>query len=260
MDNPQEPPAVLSLCSGYGGLEIGIERVIGSINVIAHVEIEAFAVTNLVRKIETGKMAPSLIYTNLKTFNYKILRGKIDIITGGYPCQPFSKGGNRKGKDDPRHLWPYIRDAIDIIRPRLCFFENVEGHITEGLYDVLDDLGGLGYQSTWGIFSASEVGASHNRKRIFILAYSKSDRPQFWASLRNESGYAGSNSNSGLWPAKQGESQHPKEKPRTIESRVVGANDGVENWIDRLRLLGNGVVPQTAELAVRTLMKELNNA
>lgn len=92
-------------------------------------------------------------------------------------CQPFSVAGRRKGKDDPRHLWPYIEEAIEVIRPRTVFFENVEGHINLGLKEVIGSLEERGYETTWGIFSASEVGAPHQRKRVFILANSRSARP-----------------------------------------------------------------------------------
>lgn len=265
---------------------MGIKRAIGTINVIAHVEIEAFAATNLVAKMEEGKMAPSLVYTDLKTLNYEIFRGKIDIISGGYPCQPFSSAGDQKGSSDTRHLWPHIRKAIDIIRPQICFFENVEGHITEGLYNVLQDLGELGYKSTWGIFSAEEVGAPHRRKRVFIMAHSDGRRKPQPTSIEREIGDGIVNSGQGMadansgrcrqaygefniqkgqpdisenghrWPGRPGRQPYKWEYPRIIESELGGAAYGASSRIDRLRLLGNGVVPQTAELAFRTLMKE----
>jgi DNA (cytosine-5)-methyltransferase 1 len=116
------------------------------------------------------------IWTNLKTFPWAEFRGKVDILSGGYPCQPFSAAGKRLGTEDPRHLWPFIADGIRAMQPRLCFFENVEGHITLGLKEVISELESIGYRTTWGIFSAREVGAPHRRKRIFILAYSDSFR------------------------------------------------------------------------------------
>lgn len=180
MDNTNNTPTVLSFCTGYGGVERGIERVLGEITVIAHVEIEAYAVANLVDKMETGQMVPAPVWTDIKTFPSRQFYGKVDILTAGYPCQPFSQAGARKGADDPRHLWPYIRKAINDIRPGLCFFENVEGHISLGLSTVISDLEEDGYTTTWGIFSASEVGAPHQRKRVFILAESKHMRWGGW--------------------------------------------------------------------------------
>jgi DNA (cytosine-5)-methyltransferase 1 len=111
------------------------------------------------------------IWTDLKSFPWAEFRDRVDILTGGYPCQPFSAAGKRLGTEDPRHLWPFIADGIRLLRPRLCFFENVEGHISLGLREVVGELEQIGYSTAWGIFSASEVGAPHQRKRVFILAY-----------------------------------------------------------------------------------------
>jgi DNA (cytosine-5)-methyltransferase 1 len=111
------------------------------------------------------------IWTDVKTFPWAEFHGRVDILSGGYPCQPFSAAGKRLGAEDPRHLWPFIAAGIAAMRPGACFFENVEGHISLGLPDVLQDLAGMGYRTTWCVASASECGAPHQRKRIFILAH-----------------------------------------------------------------------------------------
>ena len=170
MDIAEELPTVISFCSGYGGIERGLDLAGVKHRVLAYVEIEAFAIANLVAKMESGQLVPAPIFTDLKTFPAHLFRDCVDIITGGYPCQPFSAAGKRLGTEDPRHLWPYILDHINAIRPVRCFFENVEGHISLGLREVIDDLEGAGYDATWGIFSASEVGAPHQRKRVYIVA------------------------------------------------------------------------------------------
>jgi DNA (cytosine-5)-methyltransferase 1 len=183
VDITKELPTVISFCSGYGGIERGLDLAGFEHRVVCYVEIEAFAIANLVNKMERGQLPPAPIYTNLKTFPAHLFRDKVSLITGGYPCQPFSAAGKRLGDNDPRHLWPYIREHIRSIRPLRCFFENVEGHISLGLREVLSDLEGLGYSQTWGIFSAREVGAPHQRKRVYILANSScrgirhNDRP-----------------------------------------------------------------------------------
>ena len=171
VDCTKELPTVLSLCTGYGGIERELELAGYQHRTIAHVEIEAFAAANLVAKMEAGKLVPAPVWSDLKTLPAHCFRDRVDVLTGGYPCQPFSAAGLRKGTEDPRHLWPYIYDNVRTIRPVRCFFENVEGHISLGLRQVIDDLEGLGYATTWGIFSASEVGAPHQRKRVYILAY-----------------------------------------------------------------------------------------
>ncbi len=165
------PITHVSLCAGYGGIDLGLKRAIPSLRTIAFSEIESFACANLVSKMEAGLLDPAPIWTDLKTFPWSEFHGCVDILSGGYPCQPFSAAGKRLGAEDPRHLWPHISAGIAAMRPGACFFENVEGHISLGLPDVLQDLAGMGYRTTWGIFSASEVGAPHQRKRVFILAY-----------------------------------------------------------------------------------------
>lgn len=160
----------VSLCAGYGGIDLGLRGAIGNLRTVAFCEIEAFACANLVAKMEERQLDAAPIWTNLKTFPWGSFRDRVDILSGGYPCQPFSAAGKRLGTEDPRHLWPYIADGIRIMRPRICFFENVEGHISLGLEAVITELEGMGYRTTWGIFSASEVGAPHQRKRVFILA------------------------------------------------------------------------------------------
>lgn len=182
MDNPKVVKHV-SLCAGYGGIDLGLRGAIKGLRTIAVSEIEAFAAANLVAKMEAGLMDSAPLWTDLKTFPWESFRDRVDILSGGYPCQPFSAAGKRLGKDDPRHLWPFIADGIVLMRPELCFFENVEGHISLGLRDVIEELDRIGYTTTWGIFSAAEVGAPHQRKRIFILAHRQSTRLEGYHDL-----------------------------------------------------------------------------
>ena len=179
MDTTQKLPTVLSLCTGYGGIERGLDLAGVEHRVIAHVEIEAFAIANLVAKMEAGKLDAAPVWSNLKTLPVESFRDRVDILTGGYPCQPFSAAGKRLGEEDPRHLWPYICDIIRAVRPVRCFFENVEGHISLGLREVISDLESLGYKVAWGIFSAREVGAPHQRKRVYIMADCHNGLSQF---------------------------------------------------------------------------------
>ena len=94
----------------------------------------------------------------------------VDIMCGGYPCQPFSAAGQRKGTDDDRHLWPYFAAAIRRIRPRYIVLENVAGHRSMGFDSVLGDLAAAGYDAQWCSIRASDVGAPHRRERLFVLA------------------------------------------------------------------------------------------
>ena len=172
----------ISLCAGYGGIDLGLRRAIPNLRTVAFSEIEGFACANLVSKMEAGLLDCAPIWTDLKTFPWRAFRDRVDILSGGYPCQPFSAAGKRLGTDDPRHLWPFIADGIRLLRPRLCFFENVEGHISLGLREVIGELESMGYKVSWGIFSAREVGAPHQRKRVFILAHRKCTGLEGWRS------------------------------------------------------------------------------
>ena len=106
---------------------------------------------------------------DLKIVNWAEIE-PVDIITAGYPCQPFSHAGLRKGVSDERHLWPYIKQAISTIRPSIVILENVRGHFRLGFREVLTDLTCIGYDVRWSIVRASDVGAPHRRERLFAVA------------------------------------------------------------------------------------------
>ena len=167
----------LSLCSGYEGIGIGLRRVLPNLREIAYVEREGFPVANLVAKMEAGELDAAPVFTDVKTFPYRKFRGCVDICSFGFPCQPFSAAnGKRQATEDPRHLFPYIAEGIRECQSRIVFGENVEGILSCKTGDgepvlkyVLKELEGLGYRTTAGIFSAEEVGAPHQRKRVFIL-------------------------------------------------------------------------------------------
>ena len=261
-DSHSQTVTHLSVCSGYDGLGLGLARVFGAISPVFHVEIEAFAVANLVAKMETNQMAPAPIWTDLKTFPFQEFRNKVDILHSGYPCQPFANCGKRKGTADPRHLWPYLAKGIQLCKPTAVFLENVEGHITLGLSEVLEDLEELGYKSAWGIFSASEVGYGHQRKRVFILAHTNRqglERRNSKVLREHTKQLPAGKRGSQVYVALPHEEQHGWEASRVLPSeRGVGrATDGTSQRVDRIRLLGNGVVPAQAEKAFRTLASEL---
>jgi site-specific DNA-cytosine methylase len=170
--NPFDNPAIISLCPGFLGLERGLIRAIGSVRTLAYVEIESFIVENMVAAMEKGFLAPAPIWTNVKTFDAKPFSGRVAGLLSGYPCQPFSNAGQRGGTEDPRHLYPFISGIIKTARPIWCWFENVDGHISLGYPEVSTDLRSMGYSVEAGIYSAEEVGAPHQRDRLFILAIS----------------------------------------------------------------------------------------
>jgi len=162
---------VLSLCSGGGGLDLGLRLAVPDARTVCYVENEVTACGVLANNMEKGWLDDAPIWTNLRTFDGTAWRGVVDCVIGGYPCQPFSLAGRRLGTADPRHLWPDVRRIVGEIQPRICFFENVGAHLRLGFDEVARDLQGMGYEVAAGLFTASEVGAPHGRERLFILAH-----------------------------------------------------------------------------------------
>jgi len=162
---------ILSLCSGVGGIELGFKLAVPSARTVGYIENEAFACSILEARMQDKTLDEAPIWTDLKTFDGRAWRGKVDCLTGGYPCQPFSVAGKKLAEKDPRHLWPEIKRLITEIEPPICFFENVGGHLRLGFEQVANDLSELGYKVKAGLFTAQEVGATHKRERLFILAY-----------------------------------------------------------------------------------------
>lgn len=158
-----------SLCTGYGGLDLAVEAYFNAETIwcaefdkyASHVIEKRFAIPN---------------YGNIKTIDWATLP-KIDILTAGYPCQPFSSAGLRKGTKDERHIYPYIKKAISILRPGIVILENVRGHLSLGFKEVLKDLAEIGYDARWQVVRASDVGAPHRRERIFIIATPQCSNP-----------------------------------------------------------------------------------
>ena len=183
LDNTENTINHISLCTGYEGIGIGLRRVFPNLREIAYVEREGYATALLAKKMETGELAPAPIHTDVKTFPYGRFLGQVGILSGGFPCQPFSSAGERQSTQDPRHLFPFILEGIKQCRPELVFLENVDGIISSKTGDgesvlkyVLRSLEEVDYTATAGVFSAVEVGAPHQRKRVYILAYSNSCR------------------------------------------------------------------------------------
>ena len=152
-----------SLFSGIGGIDLGLER--AGMTVKWHSEIDPYACRVLKKHWPD---TPNL--GNIKEIDWAKVE-PVDVIAGGYPCQPFSTAGKRQGDKDERHLWPYFLRAISELRPRFALLENVRGHLSMGFDRVLGDLAEIGYDAEWQIVSAASVGAPHRRDRIICVAY-----------------------------------------------------------------------------------------
>ena len=165
----------LDLFSGIGGFSLGLEAT-GGFETVAFCDIEEFP-----RKVLQKHWPHVKQYTDIKELSYDKLRSdgiisdnkKIDIITGGYPCQPFSVAGRKKGEKDPRHLWPEYFRLVQELRPTWVIGENVGGHIKLGLDTVLENLESEGYAVRTFSIPASAIGANHKRERVWVLAYSE---------------------------------------------------------------------------------------
>jgi DNA (cytosine-5)-methyltransferase 1 len=156
------------LFSGYGGLDIAVQSVLGG-ELAWYSEIEP-AACKVLAAHHPG--VPNL--GDITAVDWADVE-LVDVLTGGYPCQPFSHAGKRKGTNDERHLWPYVRDAIRVLRPRLTVLENVRGHLTLGFDTVLADLAELGTSARWGVVRAADAGAPHGRARLFIVVTDPAD-------------------------------------------------------------------------------------
>ena len=158
----------LDLFSGIGGFSLGLEAT-KRIKTVAFCEIDSFCTKVL------NKNWPTVpVYNDIKELTYEKLKAdgieSIDIVTGGYPCQPFSIAGSKKGVKDPRHLWPEYFRLIKELRPDWIIGENVSGHIKLGLDAVQQDLESEGYSLRTFSVSASSIGAPHQRERIWTVA------------------------------------------------------------------------------------------
>ena len=186
--------------------------------------------------METRALAPCPVFTDITQFDGQPFRGLVDIVSGGFPCTPFSCAGLREADGSDSHLFPHMLKAIDAIQPSIVFLENVEGIIssklkgdhwndpagTSVLLHVCRELERINYKATWGLFSASETGASQQRKRVFILGVANSlgsrapawfPKPEQWKERHSE---VLNDRCSGGWPASPGRPQHEWEEPRLV--------------------------------------------
>lgn len=162
-----------SLCTGYGGLDLALEQFTGGQTVWVS-DVDKHANTILAKRFGVPNLG------DIKTIDWDSVP-RVDWLTAGYPCQPFSHAGQRKGTDDPRHIFPYIAEGVRVLRPRHILLENVRGHLRLGFTDVQALLADLGYDVRWGLVRASDAGAPHRRERIFIVASDAQDLRHEWA-------------------------------------------------------------------------------
>ena len=282
----------LDLFSGIGGFSLGLEAT-GGFETKAFCDIEKYP-----RQVLQKHWPHVKQYEDIKELNYERLKAdgidSIDIITGGYPCQPFSIAGRQKGEEDPRHLWPEYFRLVKELRPTWVIGENVSGHIKLGLDTVIEDLESEDYSVRPFSISASSIGANHQRERIWILAHSRrSQWPR--AELRGENEnetrqenanqFERSSSTSEVDVANTNDERLQRQwqsrnqfTPRFNSSResseegqgTVGQGwwesepnmgrvaHGIPKRVDRLKSLGNSLVPQIPYYIGKTILEVMN--
>lgn len=268
----------LALCAGAGGLELGIELAEPGYRTVAYVERAPAAIAVLKARMRDRCLHRAPIFEDVRAFDGKPWRGRVDILSAGYPCQPFSNCGNRKGFKDPRNIWPDVARIVGETEAPVVFLENVAAHLSLGFPVVARALRNMGYRFAAGVFSAGEVGATHERRRLFVLAYA--DR-----LLRRRPGaHAIGERKRHLPAARQGErAGHPSAGggPVVVPDFAPGPTDwgawrrllaarpefeptlrrdapGMAGWMDRQRLTGNGVCSLAAAYAYASLSAALD--
>ena len=212
---------------------------------------------------------------DLKTVDWE-KQDQIDLLCAGYPCQPFSTAGHRKGLEDERAIFGWIADGISVLRPERVLLENVAGHLTLGSAGVVAELARLGYDCRWGIVRASDAGAPHKRARLFIWAQPANTNGKGLQRSRTEHKLgAGQKSKHTAWddyePAiRRWEQIMGRPAPYPVDYKgiepvfvewMMGLPEGHVTGLGlsrtaELKMLGNGVVPQQAALALHYLTQE----
>lgn len=244
----------LDLFSGIGGFALAAHW--AGMETVAFCEIDKFC-----HKVLNKNFPGIPIHDDIKTLNGADYAG-IDIITGGYPCQPFSTAGSQKAENDYRHLWPEMRRIVAQAKPTWVVCENVYGHVSLGLDNVLHDLENLGYAAQPFVIPALAAGANHNRERVFIVAHSTGDGC-------NESSATGSNEAANDNSPRRAEENCHHERCSGLrlgvdwrsetpwgwgaEPPALRVDDGLPNRMDRCKSLGNAIVPQVAYEILRRI-------
>lgn len=237
----------LSTFSGVGGLELGMER--AGVTTVGQVELDPYC-----REVLATHWPEVPRHDDVRTAPAWWLgeqRPRVDIVSGGFPCQPFSSLGLGRGTGDERWGWPWMADVVRAVRPRYVVVENVPRLLrdADAFGWVLGDLHELGFDAEWSIVPACAVGAPHPRERLFLVAYPQSVDGEQPLHLQAavEAGRAGAG-------AAGGDARADRWLPEPDVRRVA---DGVPKQLvaPGLHALGNAVVPQVAELVGRLIVE-----
>ena len=264
----------LALFAGAGGGILG-GKLLGWRTVCA-VEVEKYPASVLLARQNDGLLPPFPVWDDVRTFDGRPWRGIVDVVSGGFPCQDISVAGTGAGIDGERSgLWSEFARIIGEVRPRFAFVENSPALTTRGLGRVLGDLAEMGFDARWGVLGASDVGAPHIRKRIWIVAHANGNdgetgRGELRRRDKQGATFAASSGNDLAYPGCEGLPKPEQEDiPRTWRREERGAiteqgwwatepdvgrvAHGLAARVDRLKAIGNGQVPQCAAEAWRLL-------
>jgi DNA (cytosine-5)-methyltransferase 1 len=234
-----------SLFSGIGGFELGLERAIPRSKTIWQVEQDSFC-----QKVLKKHWPQSILFDDIGSVGAHNLE-PVDIICGGFPCQDISTAGKRKGINGKKSgLWFEMLRVISELRPRVAILENVPVITVRGISRVLGGLAQIGYDSEWTIVSALQFGAPHLRKRWFCVAYPNSSKLRIQSNRESKCC-------SEIFTAEHGKERNDRWEQRPPQSSICGMDDGVSRRLDkdRLRALGNAIVPQCSEFIGRSVFK-----
>lgn len=238
---------VLSLFAGIGGLELGLER--AGMTVVGQVELDDYC-----RRVLAKHWPDVPRHKDVRTaadWWLSTERPTVDVICGGFPCQPFSGAGARRGIADERWGWPWFADVLRLLGPRYVVVENVAALLRDaGAFGtVLADLAYLGFDAEWDVRTACAVGAPHTRERLFIVAYPAGElRPARLAEEQRGQRQA---------PVRAGsDGEHAWRRPR-VWLEAARAVDRVADGSTRRMVAagGNAVVPQVSEHVGRLIVE-----
>ncbi len=224
-----KPLTVGSLFAGIGGFDLGLERT-GGFEVKWQVEVDEYC-----RRVLEKHWPNVKRYGDIRTVSDV---ERVDVLCGGFPCQPVSLAGERLGQSDERWLWPEFERIIRMVRPRYVLVENTPGLLSLGMGNVFGDLAAMGFDAEWTRIPASAFGAPHIRERVWIVAYPHDEGLQERLVFRGIQGKTRCNddwqdASLGAWWA--------------TEPSVVRVVHGIPGRVGRIKALGNAVVPQIVE-------------
>jgi DNA (cytosine-5)-methyltransferase 1 len=237
----------LSLFTGAGGGILGTHLL--GFTPIGYVEWDDYRQRVLAARIADGFIPAAPIFGDVREFVQSGAAerycGFVDVVTAGFPCQPFSGAGLMLGADDPRNMWPATRDAIRVVQPQHVMLENVSNLIVSGYFGtVIADLAAMGFVGRWGCIPAAGVGACHVRWRVFVVAHA----------------------DEGMGQARSWNQPQPRERPRErgryrkdafyresgwveTATEFLRMDDGLANPVDRTAAIGDGQVPRVVAAA-----------